>query len=361
MIKQLIFLSMAVMPFVAKAQTDTAAPAPALTISGSADMYYRYDFSKTRANNLTSFTNSHNRFELGMATVKLEHKTAKFDVVADLGFGKRAREFSYTDDNENNRDIVLSTIKQLYVSYSPAAWVKITGGTWATHVGYELVDAYANRNYSMSYMFTNGPFTHTGVKADLTFGKSGFMIGISNPTDYKYVPDGVLNKKYVIAQYSYAASDYFKMYLNYVSGRGLDSAKSNQFDLVLTSKLSDKFSLGYNATVATTRSYSGRSKYASGKSWGGSALYLNYDPATNFGLTLRGEYFSDKNRLKVYSTHTAGGTVFATTLSANIRVNSFIFIPEVRVDRANRSIFTNKNSNPTQSAANVLLAAVYQF
>ena len=38
--------------------------------------------------------------------------------------------------------------------------------SWATHVGYELVDAYLNRNYSMSYMFSYGPFFHTGIKAD---------------------------------------------------------------------------------------------------------------------------------------------------------------------------------------------------
>ena len=59
---------------------------PALSITGGADVYYRYDFGTTRFNNLTSFTNSHNSFELGMATVKLEYKTDKIGVVADLGF-----------------------------------------------------------------------------------------------------------------------------------------------------------------------------------------------------------------------------------------------------------------------------------
>jgi hypothetical protein len=362
MIKKLLFLLFAILPALAAyTQTDSAAPAPALTVTGSVDMYYKYDFGQTRANNLTSFTNSQNSFELGMATVKLEHKTSKLDVVADLGFGKRAREFSYTDDNDNAKDIIFSTIKQLYISYSPAAWVKLTAGTWATHVGYEVVDAYANRNYSMSYMFTNGPFSHTGVKADFTAGKSGFMIGISNPTDYKYVPDDVMNRKYLIAQYSYLASDYFKLYLNYVMGKGIDTAKSHQFDLVLTSKLSDKFSLAYNGTISTVKSFLGHSNYESGKNWGGSALYINYDPTTHFGLTLRGEYFSDKNQLKVYSSQTEGGSVFATTLSANLRVSSFVLIPEIRIDHASKNIFVDKDNKTTQTAANVLVAAVYQF
>ena len=38
-------------------------------------------------------------------------------------------------------------------------------GKWATHVGYELVDAYLNRNYSMEYMFSYGPFFSYRLKS----------------------------------------------------------------------------------------------------------------------------------------------------------------------------------------------------
>lgn len=356
MLKKIVTASFACLSaLMASAQVDSSAPTPPITVTGSVDLYYKYDFGKTRANNLTSFTNSHNRFELGMATVKIEHKTEKFDVVADLGFGKRAKEFAYNDDG------ISAAVKQLYVSYSPAAWVKLTAGSWATHVGYELVDAYLNRNYSMSYMFTNGPFFHTGVRADFTAGKSGIMVGIANPTDFKYVPDGVINRKFFLAQYSYAAGDYFKIYLNFVGGKGVDTFKTNQFDLVITSKLSDKFSIGYNGTITATKKYLGRNQYASSKNWGGSALYLNLDPTSHFGLTLRGEYFSDKNQLKVYSSQPQGGTVFATTLSANFKLNSFIFVPEFRLDNASKNIFVNSDGDATKTSANILFAAIYQF
>ena len=78
----------------AKVDSIIAAPEeekkPALSITGGADVYYKYDFGKTRFNNLTSFTNSHNTFELGMATVKLDYHTDKVGVVVDLGFGKKS-------------------------------------------------------------------------------------------------------------------------------------------------------------------------------------------------------------------------------------------------------------------------------
>jgi hypothetical protein len=209
-------------------------------------------------------------------------------------------------------------------------------------------------------MFTNGPFFHTGVKADFIIGKSGLMIGVANPTDYKYVPDGVLNKKFLLAQYSYTGSDLFKVYLNYVGGKSIDTSKTNQFDVVITSKLSDKFSLGYNGTVNSIKVWDGE-KNLDGKSWWGSALYLNLDPTSIFGLTLRSEYFSDKNQLKIYTGSTEGAKIFANTLSANFRIDNLTIIPEFRVDNSSKEIFVKKDGSPAKTAANVLIAAVYSF
>jgi len=189
---------------VAKNPEDQQKPPATLSITGSADVYYKYDFAKTKANGFTSFTNSYNSFALGMASVKFEHKGDKIGAVLDLGFGQRAKEFSYADEG------ITQAIKQLYLSYSPVDWLKFTAGTWATHVGYELLDPQANRNYSMSYMFTNGPFSHTGLKADITRGKHSFMAGISNPTDYRIPPEGFINKKFIVAQWGFSPNDKVK-------------------------------------------------------------------------------------------------------------------------------------------------------
>jgi hypothetical protein len=330
---------------------DTAAakkdPAPALSITGSADFYYRYDFTKAN-NGLTSFTSSHDEFKLGMATVKLEHKTAKMDMVADLGFGPRAQEFAYNDQG------IVQAIKQLYISYSPNAWVKFTGGTWATHVGYEVLDAYANRNYSMSYMFTEGPFSHTGVRADFTVGKIGIMIGVSNPTDWRTPPSSQQSNKNMIAQYSYTPSDNFHLYLNYVGGREVNDNKIHQYDLVATIKASSMFSVGLNGTY--NHSSYVADNYATGHNWYGGAAYLNLDPTSWLGLTLREEYFSDKDALK-----TPGGSVVASTLSANFKVDGFIFIPEFRLDAANNPWYPKRDGTNSKLDASLLMAAIYSF
>lgn len=327
---------------------------PLLTISGSADVFYKFDFAKTSMNTFTSFTAPQNRFSLGMASVKLEHQSEKVGAVLDLGFGPRAKDFAYADEG------ITQAIKQLYVSYSPTAWLKFSAGTWATHVGYELVDPQLNRNYSMSYMFTNGPFTHTGVKAEVSKGNHGLMLGVSNATDYRIPPEDQINRKFLIAQYSVAFSENVKLFLNYAGGKSPDSSKTSQFDAVITAAFGDKFSLGYNGTVNSIQAWDGV-KNLSGKSWWGSAVYVNVDPKPWFGLTARGEYFSDQNQLKVFSAAATGGNVFAATLSANFKTGGFIFIPELRFDNASETIFTDKNGAGTKSATSFVIAAIYSF
>lgn len=337
------------------ADSAAAAPAPALTITGSVDAYYKADFAKTAANSFTSFTQTHNSFSLGMASVKLEHKGDKVGAVADLGFGPRAKDFAYTDDG------ITQAIKQLYVSYAPTDWLKFTMGSWATHVGYELLDPQLNRNYSMSYMFTNGPFSHTGLKAEISKGQHGFMVGVANATDFRVPPADAINKKFFIAQYTFAPGDKVKFYLNYAGGQGPDTSKSSQFDAVITAKLSDKFNIGFNGTVNSTQVWDGV-KNLDAETWSGAALYLNVDPKPNFGLTLRTELFNDKKQLKVFGASTEGGSIFATTLSANIKAGGFTFIPEFRVDAANKDVlFIDKDGIGTKSAASFLIAAVYSF
>lgn len=134
------------------------------------------------------------------------------------------------------------------------------------------------------------------------------MLGMANPTDYRLPPEGQINKKTLIAQYSFAPGDKIKFYLNYACGQNPDTSETKQFDAVITAKFNDKFNISYNGTVNSTQRWNGI-KNLEGKSWWGSALYLNFDPRSWFGLTLREELFSDKNQLKAFSNVAEGASV----------------------------------------------------
>jgi hypothetical protein len=339
--------------------TDTTA-APAFKLSGSADVYYKYNLNGNNTDNKTSFTNSHNSFELGMVSLKVEHSFKKGSVVADLGFGKRAGEFSYNDEPGSSNGLSMA-IKQLYVSYELTDKIKISLGSYATHIGYELVDAYANRNYSMSYMFSNGPFFSTGVKADIALTSSlSAMVGVFNPTDLKSV--SLNSHKYIGAQLGFAPAETpVKLYLNYLEGKDTFGIQNHQVDLVATYQINPVLGLGYNGTYSTYSDTHMPKSNRDNANWWGSALYVNLDFTDKLGLTLRGEYFSDKDALKVFSAVPEGGDVVAGTLTFNYKAGNLTIMPEFRLDKASADIFNKKNGTPYDMTSNVLLAATYQF
>lgn len=332
-------------------QAQDSVKVNALKLSGSADMYYRYDFNnpgKSNQNNFTSFTNSQNSFELGMISFKAEQTFGKTGIVADIGFGKRADEFSYNDKGSG------IAIKQLFFNYAPSSKIKLTLGSWATHIGYEQVDAYLNRNYSMSYLFSFGPFFHTGVKGEIAMGnKATFMVGLANPYDLKNA--GNLPKM-ILAQIIKGSSDEkVKVSLNYMGGKNNDSSRLYQGDIVAWFSPSSKFGFTYNGTIQSIR-VNTMGKWEHAKTWWGSALYFNFDPQEWLGFTLRTEYINDhENALRL------NNEIFETTLSANFKIDNLVFIPEFRLENARRKMYVNAKEDRVNHMASFVLAATYHF
>jgi hypothetical protein len=378
----------AIIALSANAQTDST---KTFILSGSVDAYSRLDFNNVTLTNpttgvpvnaKTSFTQTNNSFELGMATLRGDGQilSGKVFGTADLGFGPRASSFNAAN---GSADPTLLAVKQLYLGFytgKGAKGVKFTIGKWATHIGYELVDAYANRNYSMDYMFTTGPFSHTGIKAEYTKGTWGFMLGVANPTNIVTIPDATVYgsaTKHLLAQVSDGSKNgKYKVYLNYEGSLGMGQSGSgslksqNQIDLVATALLSSKFNIGLNLTdkINSYNSVTGGTTPKS-DAWGGAALYLNWDPTALFGLTLRSEYFIDGESEPGGTTPTAliYGTrnILDETLSANFRVGPLTIIPELRYESADTKYgdiyVKGKDATGTGSDFSGILAAVYKF
>ena len=327
---------------------EAAQTIPATVFAGSADVYYKYDFAGID-NSLTSFTKSHDSFEIGMVSVEASHKFGKASVFADLGFGKRASEFTYNDAANT------FMIKQFYVTYDFSSSFKVIAGSFATHLGYELVDAVDNKNYSMSYAFTNGPFFNTGVKAQYTAGKYVFMAGVTNPTDYKTTSEAASTQKTLIGQIGYVA-DSGSAYFNFTSGSSnpVSTKNKTQFDFVGTKKLNTKLTLGFNGTYAMVKDDNDSALDAN---WFSAIGYASYAVKSKMSLSYRLEYFDDADGVF----YAAKSSVIANTLSLNFKEGNLTFIPEIRFDSASKDIFNKKDGAPTGSTAYVLLATTYSF
>ena len=348
---------------VAFAQDEESPTSPATTWGGSADAYYKYDFSK-QMNGLTSFTNSQDSFELGMASIEAAHSFGKASVFVDLGFGKRAGEFSYneTTDKDINAKFL---IKQLFFTYQMTEKFKVVAGSFGTHIGYEVLDAVDNKNYSMSYAFSYGPFFNTGVKAQYTSGKFTAMLGITNPTDFKSAMDAGSTQKTYIGQLGYIG-DTGSAYLNFTSGSTnpipgslipVSDENKTQFDLTASKTITDSFSLGLNATYAKTKhDFDGT---LDGE-WFSVVGYASYSFSPSLLLAYRMEYFDAKDAAPSLGTLT-GSSVFANTASLNYKVGKLTIIPEIRYDAASEDIFLDKDAAPTGGSFFALLATTYSF
>ncbi|WP_426094986.1 outer membrane beta-barrel protein [Flavobacterium sp. DSR2-3-3] len=345
------FASIAVLLTTTVTFAQQTTSAPATIFAGSADAYYKYDFSGID-NSLTSFTNSHNSFELGMASLEASHKMGKAAVFVDLGFGKRASQFTYNDDSAT------FMIKQLFFTYEFSDKFKVTAGSFGTHVGYELLDAVDNKNYSMSYAFTYGPFFNTGVKAQYISGKFSFMAGVSNPTDFKTTIEAGSSQKTFVGQVAFLG-DTGSAYFNVTSGSSNPSSDENktQFDFVGTKKLSDAFSLGFNGTYAMT--INDFDSTLDGE-WFSLVGYANLALNETLSLAYRLEYFDAKEATASLGL-LAGRSLVGNTLSLNYKVGNLTIIPEFRLDTASEDIFSNSDAAPKGVTAYALLATTYSF
>lgn len=317
-----------------------------LQISGFVDGYYLAGFNGVGFP--TSFTDVNGAFSLGMANVVFAKQSDKVGFVADLAFGPRAEAANGTGEG-----ILTAAIKQLYMTYSPSDAVTLTLGNFSTFVGYELIDSPGNVNYSTSYLFSNGPFYHTGLKADFALSENfGAMVGVFNDTDAKFDPVG---GKHIGAQLS-ASVGALSAYLNFITGkeeeRGENDLMEYEIDLTTTYEVSESFMLGLNIANYGT-SMDGTSEGG----FFGTALYTTITTSETFALGLRGEYFAPNSGDDAADEP----SIIALTASGNITIGDLRLIPEFRIDLGSEDIFFDDEGMAVGSLPAFILAAVYAF
>ncbi|MCB9034100.1 MAG: porin [Chitinophagales bacterium] len=338
-------------------------------ISGSADVYVQTNFVGKQTNDVLNraFYGKANSFELGMINLMMSKQVGKVGFMADLGFGPRAE----AANNTLYANTILA-IKQLYVTYSPADWVEFTLGNFSTFFGYELIEPQNNFNYSTSLAFQNGPFYHTGLKANFTKDKLNFMVGFFNDTDTKSDDD---RNKYVGAQVGYSG-DKGGVYLNFIGGNEgisymindsteVSAYKNYKHSYDLTSSVAlgkeEKGLFGVNVAYhqyrfkATKDSDPSRSKYFT------TYLYGSADISDKLSIGGRVGYFYNPDLVAPYVAGPAKN--FAdVTLTAHVNVvGGLTFIPEYRLDFATEKVFLNRKGNGSKMQNVIGFAAVYAF
>ena len=317
---------------------------PKFSISGTVDAYFRSNLNAPNVGDNTMAPGSSFAqlpgFALGMANIITASEGEKVGFVADLVFGPRGTDAIF---NSPMYSATGNVVNQLYMYWNVSEKVTLTMGNFNTFLGYEVISPAANFNYSTSYLFSYGPFSHTGIKADFALGEDlSAMIGVFNPTDLtEYNPTGI---------YAFGAQLGYKgQYVNLLTDSG-----AYELDYTGGFSLSDHFYLGLNAAVYDN----------DGTGFAGVALYPQLSTSDTFALGLRGEYFVESGAygaIDQIGNGTEDGSVFALTLTASASIGNLILKPEFRIDNASDDSFLNTKFAPQKSLSSFLLAAVYVF
>jgi len=359
-----------------------------LTLSGSVDAYFRSNFNAPNKGEnaqapASSFANLPG-FSLGMANIIATYEGKKVGAVADLVFGPRGEDAVfgsplYAGGLAGSSQIV----NQLYVYWNVTDAVTLTFGNFNTFLGYEVISPTGNFNYSTSYMFSYGPFSHTGLKADFAISdKWSFMASVMNPTDMTEF--NTVGTYTLGGQLGYS-TDAGSTFLNFVYGDQdgkltndgsligdqTSAGKTFQIDLTTGFNVTDALFIGVNTTYNTTSSgeiFTGsdiQDLDGDGSGFYGFAGYLQATTSDKFAIGLRGEYFSVFNgglEGVVGVDGEGDGNVFAMTLSGNAKITkNLTLIPELRLDSMGQDYFVNKDLNSSKSLASFLIAAVFAF
>jgi hypothetical protein len=403
--------------FAQEATPAAAEEKPKVTLSGYIDSYYLTAFNNPKSGNLMGFDQDNvtgtpyagfpagrafdrltDQFSLGLVQTKFAYSDSKSDLVVDLTFGPNAQlgNFGNTTGSTNlwvpgtNYQQQLygtsAAIKQAYFTYKATEKLSFTIGQFGTHIGYEVIDAPVNYNYSLSNLFNNGPFYHIGAKVNYTISdKVAVMAGLVNNWDNLFDNN---KQKSVIAQLYVKPVDGFNIYLNYIGGHGddtylttigagtyLENYNRSLFDLTAGYQITPKFYVGVNAAygmykfkVSAADEGALKAKFVkqskpgdtgtTSPTWGGVAFYSNYAINDVFGIGARFENFNDDRYTRYIGTINNSLTI---TLPITLADGHVIVKPEFRTDTAKNAYYEDKDGKATKSQSTFGAAFIYKY
>lgn len=337
-IKKLFLFAFALLTTAVFAQEEEESSSP-FSLSGSIDTYFRTTFSDAGMATTatpTSFANQ-TGFALGMANLVGSYEAGSTGFVVDLVFGPRGTEATFEND------VLNGIINQAYAFWNVSDKTTLTIGRFNTFLGYEVIAPQANFNYSVSYLFSNGPFSHLGVKADFALSDDvSLMLAVTNPWDTN---DISASGEYALG----GQLGVYGQYLNVYYDSGNNGGLGFEVDYTGGFDVADSFFLGINAA------YNDNSE--AGVGFYGAALYPQLSTSDDFAIGLRGEYFA----------FTQDGfddvPVLGLTLTGSYTKENLIIKPEIRLDSFgnDNEPFLDSDGAATNSLSSFLVAAIYSF
>ncbi|MBI5605396.1 MAG: porin [Deltaproteobacteria bacterium] len=368
-----MFLGLSLTAMAEEAKPEAAKPA-AMTVDQLKELLgmsiylqggYTYNFRNpdSQENELRVFDHKANSFTLDLAQLQFVKdapvggmgyklkvsagETAKF--IHSRGLGVK--------DGQAPADTDAFDLTEAFLQYNAplGKGLKFTLGKFVTYHGAEVIEARDNLNYSRSFLFNYAiPFTHTGLMVSYPFSDT-FTANFHVINGWDNTDDNNTGKTFGLS-FGWTPIEQLAMNFNFMYGPEQRSENSNNrflFDWVGTIKPVKNLSFVLNTDYATEQ----KDPNANGadSKWYGVAGYVKYDFSDLFSLTLRGEFFNDRDGVRTGTAQTLKEITFTPEFRL---AKGLILRPEYRYDWSEQSSF---NGGKDKNQHTIALGVMYTW
>jgi Putative beta-barrel porin-2, OmpL-like. bbp2 len=338
----------------------------AIALHGLVSTSFSYNLNRppSRTNQLRVFDYDDADFRLDLVQLVAQRPVARpgdigFRVDFTVGATSRITASSglFRDTTGTAQDLDLP---QAFVSFvAPVgSGLRLDAGKFVTALGYEVIEGYEGWNDNATHSFLFGyaiPFTHTGIKASYAVSPEvSTMLMVVNGWDNVRDNNGA---KTVGFQIGLTPSNRLAILVNGISGpeqNNDDRHLRDVLDVAATWRSGDHLSLGFNGD------WGRESAAASGGQtavWRGAAGYLRLASERPFALSLRAEWFDDRDGVR---TGTAQ-TLSEITLTPEARLGKDCLVrSDLRLDRSDHAVFEG-SGGPRHTQPTVAVNVLYRF
>lgn len=326
---------------------------PKTTVSGFADVYYCYDFSKpiSRDRSFTTQPMRHNEFtlNLGMIDVKYQGPAVRGRFAFQTG--------TYVQSNLAAEPSLLKNVLEASVGSEIGSDVWVDLGIFPSHIGFEGIVSKDNWNYSRSLLADYSPYYESGIRVTATLSGRLTVRGLLL-NGWQNIAETNDSKAFG-SQVQYKPSE--SVLLNWSTFVGNEQPDSLSPLLRVFNDLYAVATLSGNWSVAVVFDF-GMQKHAGGDSydsWHASSVMIRCSLSDQWALAGRLEYFHDSHGI-IIPTGTPDN--FTTTAaSANVDyapAPNLVWRLEVRGFGSRDAIYPTRTGFKVADGFVVLSAAV---
>jgi hypothetical protein len=353
-----------------------------LSLYGYVDVSYTQNFKNPSndTNQNRIFDVDSNSFRVQLAQIVLEKEAKTGGPLEDaagfrikLNFGEDA---AFTGGTFSGDDVDFQEVYAQFIAPFGNG-IDLRMGRMNTLIGYEVIEAPYNPNYSRSWLFGFGqPFTTTGIRGSYDFNDQvSFAIGVIN--DFKGSISDDNNTKGVESALSVAPTDWLGLtaYGYFSTNEGTIGADAGR---LLGGGIIDIKAMESTEIVLEAYYANQENAFANGRNarWNGFAGYIIHDVTDQWGLRFRGEIFEDASGfVSCFGTGTSGSkpgtcapgrgatgqTLWETTYTLQYKpVPSLMTRLEFRYDKSDEKTFL-KGTKAVDNQQTLALEVIYLF